>query len=155
MADNINFRDAFIICNVIEKEVSPAVNDDKGLEVESASYEPTLGIPFPIYHQTIVEGNKNHYCYLTPDLIGKKVLVFVHYAIVDESSVHSFPGYLGDKWEDVRKDVKVSEMWSVKKEVAFATSIAEGQTFEIVKYDGADKDEIVHPYMTNDTKIKI
>jgi hypothetical protein len=134
MADNIFYRDAFVLCKVVSGE------------------NIKLDLPFPIYHQTIVENNKNHYCYVTPDMIGKDVLAFIHYAIDDEKKVFEFPGYLGNQWKDVRKDAKATAIWSVKKEDAFATSVKVGtsEATQIVKYSGTDKDEIVHPYAADD-----
>lgn len=164
MADNINFKDAFFICDVIEKEVQPAVtevvtpgSEDGKTEavykiVEPAITEPALNIPFDIFHQTIVEDNKNHYCYLTRDLIGKKVLVYSHVKIEDEPKVKEFAGYLGEKWEDAQKGVEVAQLYTTKKEDVYATTAKVGEIDVVSKYDGVDSKELAHPYLALDVR---
>ena len=137
MPDFINYKDAFIKTKIIQ---SPEGN-------------LILDLPFQIYHQTIVENGNNHYCYITNDLKDKEVIVYIHYAIADESKVKSFSGYLGDDWQEVQKNPDVIKHWFLKKEDALAVSIPDKDNPEIViktKYIGTDSQKIVHPYQAED-----
>lgn len=141
LADNIFYQNAFILCNVIQ----------------DAEGNAKLDIPFPTYHQTIVENGKQHYCYLTNDLIGKKVLVYIHYAIADEDKITQFSGYLGNDWKNARKDSKAIKHWKITKADALATIVKDKDNPELdvtTKYDGIDKDDIIHPYAAEDVHFK-
>jgi hypothetical protein len=134
MSDNIHYKDCFIKCTV--KQV------DENL---------VLDLPFQIYHQTIIENNRNHYCYLSPELKDKEVIIYIHYAVADEQKVKEFSGYLGNKLKDVSKNETFAKHWNVKKEDAFATSNELGV---VTKYNGSDKLDIVHPYLAEELKEK-
>jgi hypothetical protein len=125
MADNIFYRDCFVKTTVIE--------DEDGIK---------LDLPFQIYHQTIVENGNNHYCYLNKSLVGKEVIVYIHYAIADEQKVKEFKGYLGNKWAEVQKDEDVEKHWNITKAESLATFNEGVKTL----YTGIDKDERVAPY---------
>ena len=135
MSDNIFYRDAFIICNVID--------DGEG--------QAKLDIPFLTYHMTITENQNQHYCYLTNDLIGKEVLVYIHYKIADEAEVFGFTGYLGNDWKEVRKKLAATKHWSMKKSEALAMVNELGVS---APYTGAGKAEVIHPYMAEDEALK-
>ena len=122
--DNINYKDAYVVTKVID-----------------SSNGAVLDLPFQTYHQTIVENGRNHYCYLTNDLIGKEVLVYIHYAVKDEAAVKAFKGYLGEKWKDVSS--KSSKYWTVTKGQAFSITDDKGVT---TPYIASDKDDVVEIY---------
>lgn len=124
-ADNLHYKDAYI------KTVVQADEDGN----------PIFNLPFNIYHQTIVENNINHYCYLTKDLIGKEVIVLVHVKIGE--NISGYEGYIGDTWEDVRKSVDFKKHWTITKEQALTTTDEKG---EVKPYLGLDKDELVPIY---------
>lgn len=138
MADNIHYRDAFVTCKVIE-------------DVEGGR---RLDLPFPIYHQTVTESNVCYYCHLPPSLVGKTVLAYIHYAIADDAKVKAYANFLGSSWSDASKDAKATAIWSVKKEDALATTTVVGEIETVNKYNGADKAEVVHPYIAEDTALK-
>lgn len=130
-ADNINYRDGFVKCLVINKD---------GL---------MLDLPFPIYHQTVVENGRQHYCNLD-GLEGVEVIAYIHYAIADEDKVLAFSGYLGNDWKEVQKDPDAVKHWTMTKEDALETSDGLGV---VTKYDGADKAEVVHPYGAEEKRL--
>ena len=101
-------------------------------------------LPFPIYSQTIICDDVNHYCYLTNDLIGKECLVRIAYDSKDKKLVESYKGYLGEKWKDV---VSKQDKWSLTKADALATSVMVADREVVTKYNGADKLEVVAPYV--------
>ena len=123
-ADGVLYKDAYVVTKVIQT--------DDGF---------TLDLPFQIYSQTIVEGNRNHYCYVRESLKDVEVLALIHYKIEDEKRVKGFNGYLGENWKDV-KDV-ISKYWTTTKEDAWSTT---NDRDEVVLYSGIDKNELVKIY---------
>jgi len=127
-----NYKYAFMLANIIE-----------------SGGNLKFDIPFPIYSQNISYNNRNFYTYIDKSLKDCEVLVYFAYDINDEAKVKEFKGYLGDDWSVVQKIEKVMEKWAVKKEDALAVSVqdkVEPTKTVVTKYDGADKDETVHPY---------
>ena len=130
MADNINYKECFLKCAVVNK-------DDTII----------LDLPFPIYHQTIIYNGVNHYCNIPNNLVGKEVLAMIHYAIKDEETVKSFKGYIGEDWKAISKDSFVAKNWAKNKEEILAINTIDKDGKEtIIKYNGIDKADIVHPY---------
>lgn len=123
-ADFKNYKECFVKCKVI---------DTDGLR---------LDLPFPVYHYTVVENGKQHYSNLD-GLAGIEVIAYIHYAIADEDKVKGYAGYLGDDWKKVNKDVDVAKHWAKKKADAYEIVDELGV---VTKYEGVDKDEVVHPY---------
>ena len=113
-----------------------------------------LDLPFQIYSQTIVVEGQNRYCYLTNDLIGKECLLYFAYDLKDEDKIKAFKGYKGEDWKAISKDVDVAKHWAIKKEDALATYLPSvGMVAgEKITYKGADKLDIIHPYMAVDQR---
>ena len=131
MLINKYYSDAFIVCNVKANEHG----------------DPVLDIPFRTYHQTICHEGVNRYCNLTKDMIGKEVLVYIHYSVSDGPKVFTFDGYLGDNWKAISEVEKVKKHWFKKKKDALAKYSLFGDKTD---YDGDDKEDIIHPYYVDE-----
>jgi hypothetical protein len=58
----------------------------------------------------------------------------------DRALAESLPGYLGQDWSKLQKDVRYTKHYNVTKEDALATYDELGNK---IPYDGPDKDEVV------------
>lgn len=127
-------------CHIVAK-----LKEDTNSEVPMLK----LDVPFRLFASTIIYKNQD-ITYRLNDMQykGKEVLACIAYSNkavpfaneVDESKeVEGFIGYLGHKWEDVKKQAKYLEHYNVKKKDKFATYDKEGIKIE---YSGADKEEV-------------
>lgn len=118
-----------------------------------------VDLPFQIFHLTLVENQRNHYCYIPQDLSydGAEVLCYINYQAEDEELVTKSKEFISKNWVIAANDARVLKHWAVKKEDAFATSTINPVDINkpiITKYDGIDKLDIVHPYKADDVYYK-
>jgi hypothetical protein len=163
----MDYKQALIICNVVEVEETPATYKVVTEATETTPAElaidtpavmtPKLDVPFEIYGCTIAYNNKVFY-ELSQELVGKQVLALITY-MVDHPQIHRDDTYavasLGENiiampWEDIpvidgsivtdfQNDHRVLQFWSTKKK-DIVVGYTENET--PIMYNEADKEKL-------------
>lgn len=92
------YKQAFLITKVIQ--------DGENLK---------LDLPFTIYWQNTTFNNISYYEKLTSEMVNQDVLVLASYDDKDEKDVKKFAGYIGEDWETISSNPKVSTIWNKKR----------------------------------------
>ena len=99
-----------------------------------------LDLPCQTYMQIIYSNGKDRtYSHKVKD---SEVIALISVKESDIELIKAFKGYVGDKWEDIKKDTNYLKHYPYKvKDIKRKVSGEMGKASKVVEYTGSDKDE--------------
>lgn len=128
MACGIVYKDAVLITTLVN------INTE-------GMWDLVPNVPFKIFGYDAVRNRENLNNENRAEFVGLEVIAKVDYRVVDERKVKEFAGYLGDKFDDIKLQIKYLEFAEIRK--ADYLACIDSKTGTVIKYAEADAQDIV------------